>query len=637
MSFWCFCYTVIMKNTRENLNLEISNNNLESVNFKNQILSGNFNTWFDVLHNLTPENEALVFDIYKELVYTDIKKAHELIEHIGQNPVSNPQAFIDTTLDILSSPDIPRGVETDLLYIINAQYWYQPENFQKIFTEKLDFINTENFFQTGVMLDFLTKFLSLSDQDDSFFTRTVSYFENLLQDKKDKNQGSFILQERLSILLESRKIHKTELQPFKLNDTYYAFVHKNNFYVCDNVEDNLKIQNILDMLSDIDNGNIPIQNHRYTEQEIENIFLEKGKKLNTLISNKITIEDIYDFGFICRKSIRDRINKLFDIDQTKLSLQEQLYINTYLKTVNVENLQGVIDFSNKFHETGLKTFLSVEHGGRAMGDIIIELESKLEHSDAEKIFIGYSQLVDATEKLRISLEHNISGISELDTQSQEKIPFEITDALMLRAKDILLGAHKVAMGGEKIDVTGVINALMGITQMIEIIADLKDNKKFVYTKTLETDKNHKYTIFDPETKYMYDLKVFLRPYAEKNAQARINFELSFDTKNPNPVLQQAFYNEIISFAQDKTTKASVLRIGIDREDHNGIGHISLDLGRSERTDDVLSRTGDVLGNLLEIASTTGHHTTEPFSPEFGDSETFANIVHLLEKALINHL
>lgn len=73
----------------------------------------------------------------------------------------------------------------------------------------------------------------------------------------------------------------------------------------------------------------------------------------------------------------------------------------------------------------------------------------------------------------------------------------------------------------------------------------------------------------------------------------------------------------------------MLRIGIDRDDFNYTGAVSLDICRSERTPERYTRTGDVLGKLLSMTSTEGHHETSAFSKEFADEKVFESITTML--------
>jgi hypothetical protein len=318
----------------------------------------------------------------------------------------------------------------------------------------------------------------------------------------------------------------------------------------------------------------------------------------------------------------------------KLSWREQIILTDALTTV--KNKEILSDFIQKFSITGIKTFLSVEHGGQEMGQKIIELGNVLEKQDAQRIFDGYAAVINQADQLQSKLELSLKTVDSIDSNIVEKLPHQLYDALLLRAKDVLVGAYMVATGTieGKLDIDGVCHALSGITKILSIINDLGDDQQYQFKKTMETDQNHKYIVTDPVNHYEYGLKIFLRPRAEKNAQARVNLELSFDSNHPDPVLQKAFYNETVSHTQNKTSNGSVLRIGIDREDFQGTEQISLDLGRSEHTDTELTRTGDVLGNLLSYASLDGHHTTQSFSPEFAIPENFAKLVDVLGTVLI---
>jgi hypothetical protein len=169
--------------------------------------------------------------------------------------------------------------------------------------------------------------------------------------------------------------------------------------------------------------------------------------------------------------------------------------------------------------------------------------------------------------------------------------------------------------------------------MLKILNDLSQGENFSFKELNRTEQNFKYEITDKKTGYKYGLKIFLRSRAEKNAQARVNIELSFDTDNANEKFQRAFLNRIESHTQGKVMNGSVLRIGIDREERNG-GQVSLDIGRSAHQDEALTRTGDILGNLLAVASTEGNHTTESFDPRFAEEENFAQIVKLFENYLV---
>jgi hypothetical protein len=324
---------------------------------------------------------------------------------------------------------------------------------------------------------------------------------------------------------------------------------------------------------------------------------------------------------------------------SEISFKERIFFYNFVLKKNYFQIYQIFACYEKLNQSVdfFRTFFATQHTNDDIGQKIIDIGEQLPSETAEKIFTQYAKIIDQAEKIQNHIKDSLVTIEDIDQSLKEKLPYQLYNALLLRAKDILLGAHMIISSDdkEKLDIDNVCNALLGITKMLEIINDIKEQKDFKFIKTFETEQNHKYIITDPKTNYQYELKIFLRPYAEKNAQARANFELSFDTDFPDPVLKKSFYNEIISHTQGKVTTGATLRIGIDRENYDGIDHVSLDIGRSEHSDDALTRTGDILGNLLAYSSLGGHHTTEPFSPEFGKEQVFAELVQVLSKSLMN--
>lgn len=353
---------------------------------------------------------------------------------------------------------------------------------------------------------------------------------------------------------------------------------------------------------------------------------QKGRKNNLATS-------LSDIAFFTNKHVEATIHNAIGFSLYELSLQEQFYFVEYLKEVSNADAAAVFSFAKTYGVGGVRTFLSLEHGGRDIGNTILRLGEKLHQEDAEKIFTGYANIVDSAQSLQNRLEIIFDPNQQ---QGFETLPFQVADALLLRAKDILVGALRVTEkeSTKTLNVPDVLSAIEGVTLVVGMLADLQQQKKFSFEKQKQSQESlFKFDVTDKDG-YLYGLKFFIRPKAEKGAQARVNIELSFDTANPNEKLQKAFTNEIVSHTQHKTTKGSVLRIGLDREDHGGNEAVSLDIGRSEHTDDAFSRTGDVLGNLLALASAEGNHTTTPFDASFATEENFEKLALMLQEYLV---
>lgn len=371
--------------------------------------------------------------------------------------------------------------------------------------------------------------------------------------------------------------------------------------------------------------------NKLDEYNITDYFPKNNKESEKDYANRVS--RLSDTSYVMG-NFRSFMSKT-GLSANNYSWKEQLVLADAL--TSVEDEIKIINLGKNFGKNGMRTFLSIEQGGKEMGEMIIQLtNSKIIPENLLKdIFEGYAVLLDEAEKLKNKMS-TVKEVEGVNSDLLRKMPLQIYDALLLRTKDILLGAYLLAKNGELkgLNVLDVRKATDGVSLMLKILNDLKKEENFSFQEINRTEQNFKYEITDKKSEYKYGLKIFLRPRAEKNAQARVNIELSFDTDKPNEKFQKAFLNKIESHTQNKVMTGSVLRIGIDREEREG-GQVSLDIGRSAHSDEELTRTGDVLGNLLAVSSPDGHHTTESFDPSFAQEETFAQIVKLFENYLVN--
>lgn len=350
---------------------------------------------------------------------------------------------------------------------------------------------------------------------------------------------------------------------------------------------------------------------------------------------------------VLREDMKNMLNPIFrksfyndtGVDLNELG-PEQAYLVEYISGKKAAEILPFKTFVKNFGKEGIKTFLSCAHD--RMGDKILHLSENLPENEAIEVFNGYGNLIDNTNTLGNKISKHIEIVKKNNLIPEgidiAKLPNELMNALMLRAKDVLVGADKVlenqlAGAEEKLNTKDVTDAVLGINTLVSILSNIGEQSDYVYKKIDSIGNKPGETL----TKYIvtdasgieYALKIFIRPKAEKDAQARVNIELSFDTEKPNERLQKAFYNETVNHKENKTSAGSVLRIGIDRDDFNHTGAVSLDLGRSERNTERYSRTGDVLGKLLSMTSAEGHHETSAFSKEFADEKVFESVTTML--------
>lgn len=135
---------------------------------------------------------------------------------------------------------------------------------------------------------------------------------------------------------------------------------------------------------------------------------------------------------------RDFLEEEFGVDLSKLSIPEQFYFLELIQKRTNETIKLVKKFSEKFKEKGLRTFFSMEHGGKEMGDKILTLGEKLPKESAEKLFSKYGEIIDEVENIAEYLSKSIG----------EKATPEILESaqnhLLIKGRDLLSSYAKNA-------------------------------------------------------------------------------------------------------------------------------------------------------------------------------------------------
>lgn len=322
------------------------------------------------------------------------------------------------------------------------------------------------------------------------------------------------------------------------------------------------------------------------------------------------------------------------INISDFNYREKVSLTNYYLSKSRESHEAVINFSKKFGHDGLKVFLSCEYG-LELGDKIIDLSEKIDKKLAQELFFAYTNLATKSQNYSYLFDQFIAT-KNLPTELIQKLPNEISEGIMRRAKDLLFVILKseniknLTSGVEKI-----VSSFKALSLLGDILPKLEEEKQTNYSikPNLEqtgSDNNYFFDIKDEKEQVSYKLKIFVRPQEDDEGQARINFELIFDTDQPDLELQEQFKQEIIYWPDDKKRRkikrSSLLRVGLDLETRGLKPGVSLDLGRAKRESQDLIRTGDILGNLLaQYEDEGGHHNTVSFSEELAKPETFADL------------
>ncbi len=342
----------------------------------------------------------------------------------------------------------------------------------------INFVKSNFDFKSSEDIDFVKKYKFLN-------LVSVFIFENMYADQK-KESNSLIIQEEISVFHELKKSIDKKESSFLLD--YFA---KDFSSVADGSRESVtggKLEYVpfeiapkifaLDKMSPF----VLISKHNLTQDCLYTSKPEDYEKIKEIITNvtekdfpsqevfdilikyftTIVIEnknnqsiDMQIYRKLNQPYHRQKLKELTSIEINSLSIDEQFYFLNYLKLVSNFNLKKVVDFNNKFSIKGFRTFLSIEHGGKEMGDKILELGEKLPEETAIKVFEKYNQIID-----------NINNIIEFTQKSFKKeietspeLISKIEETLYLKAKQVLDNVHTNITKNKEVNVNQIEKSL----------------------------------------------------------------------------------------------------------------------------------------------------------------------------------
>jgi ribosomal protein S18 acetylase RimI-like enzyme len=169
-----------------------------------------------------------------------------------------------------------------------------------------------------------------------------------------------------------------------------------------------------------------------TKKELKMMVLLGGISLKEYISKifpnvkESNLEqECFDFLFFISEENYESLKNDFGFNPEELSIEEQLYFLNYIKNKNLVEINKVEDFTKKYKISGFRTFLSIEQGGKEMGDKILLLGEKLPKESCDILFKTYGEMVDATSDVADLLKNNLGekATLELIESTQESLLF----------------------------------------------------------------------------------------------------------------------------------------------------------------------------------------------------------------------
>lgn len=269
---------------------------------------------------------------------------------------------------------------------------------------------------------------------------------------------------KLIELIEGHKKKKEELY-IKVENFFNKSVDKSEKEI--DFDYNSKEPIVLEYLEIRDelDKNEELLNSYFTDELTESYFRPNIKAEN--YQNKF-----FDHKFFQYKSIRDNFKERAGFSLEETSVPEQYNYFEYTKNITNKEAQRVFNFLEKHGRNGFRTFLSIEQGGREMGDKILSLGEELPEDAAKLLFGKYSEYIDAVNSVEevINKEYKLPPSPELINKTKE--------SLLFRGRDLLLSQNKKLLNGqfsEEKFITSLENTKVGVDLFKNIFRIVKEN------------------------------------------------------------------------------------------------------------------------------------------------------------------
>lgn len=255
-----------------------------------------------------------------------------------------------------------------------------------------------------------------------------------LRKKLNIDTNSYFLNEYLkAILNKTVDLNKFNqwTKPFLIQPDKYAIIKGDTIYLTDKSKE--EIDNL------INERNTNYQNTKLDLELIKSFNLKLGKE-DFLLGNQSHSDDFNNqlniYSDLLYTELYKDFEKDFGIKIVDLSIKEQFQFITYLQDINYKKAKDIKDFTNKFGSVAFKTFLSIEHGGKEMGDKVITLSKKLPEDIAKKVFTKYSELISSLDQELTSIKDKLKTEKTITKEDE----LAVRDNFLNRAKNVLLKA-----------------------------------------------------------------------------------------------------------------------------------------------------------------------------------------------------
>jgi len=274
----------------------------------------------------------------------------------------------------------------------------------------------------------------------------------------------------------------------------------------------------------------------------DNVPIKKKEDANSYAQR---IAELPDYGYV--QKVTDKLSKEIGVGIHNLSWREQLQIAAmeYETGVLAKNSE-FMDFARKYKLSGLRSFLSLEHGGQEMGEKILSIGEKLDQKSATAIFAKYGEIVDSAMSVEDYLKEEFGEEHILQVS-------RIAERLLHRGKALLtVFADDKTISSEK-----VLEKLERIKGEVELLKESFKNVKQSSEDLSFEDINavqHRLVSggeLNEDQKIIQEMKkIYLENYKDfpKEFQDKLIESLESKLVNPNTRFYTLYHkNKIVAF------------------------------------------------------------------------------------------
>ncbi|NLC31312.1 MAG: GNAT family N-acetyltransferase, partial [Candidatus Moranbacteria bacterium] len=261
--------------------------------------------------------------------------------------------------------------------------------------------------------------------------------------------------------------------------------------------------------------------------------------------------NLKSFSFVSSRTAKFINQSGVSIHQ-ELSWREQqwLAVSSYEFGLKGE-FDKLCNFGRKYQKNGLRSFLSLEHGGQEMGQKILDIGEKYDQVTADKIFAKYAELADYAQNSAryLAKEFNIKD----ETKAQE-----IAEHLLRRGKALL-----AACAGEDLILEQINQKLENIKGEVEMLSNTlklaKESGLNINPEIIKGLRIEKRVGSLSEKEKREVIKIFEDNYKEifaDNPQAfqrvKSDFLKEIENLEGQQIYVMKFNNELIAFCRFKS-------------------------------------------------------------------------------------